>query len=75
MVAQSIFGRAVRGCAGTTAVATPVSTVTEIVLVLPRVTLEGVTLQVEFAGAPAQANVTTPGTFATEPSNNGYTAF
>ena len=55
--------------------ATPVNTVTEIVVVLPSVTVEGVTLQVEFAGIPVHVNVTVPGTFAAELSNSGKTAF
>ena len=36
---------------------TPVRTVTETVVVLPRVTVEGVTVQVELAGAPEQVKV------------------
>ena len=55
--------------------ATPVNTVTETVVVVPSATVEGVILQVEFAGIPAQVNVTEPGTFAAELSNNGKTAF
>jgi len=54
--------------------ATPVNTVTETVVVLPSVTVEGVILQVEFAGIPVHVNVTVPGTFAAELSNSGKTA-
>lgn len=50
---------------------TPVRTVTETVVVLPSITLAGVTLQVEFAGAPAQVKVAVPGMFAAELSSNG----
>jgi hypothetical protein len=55
--------------------ATPVSTVTEIVVVLPSETVEGVTLQVELAGIPVQVKATVPGTFAAELSSRGKTAF
>ena len=55
--------------------ATPVNTVTETVVVVPSATVEGVILQVEFAGIPVQVNVTEPGTFAAELSSNGKTAF
>lgn len=50
---------------------TPVRTVTETVVVLPSVTLAGVTLQVEFAGNPVQVKVAVPETFAAEPSSSG----
>jgi hypothetical protein len=50
---------------------TPVSTVTETVVVVPSATVEGVTLQVEFAGVPAQVKVAVPGMFAAELSSNG----
>jgi hypothetical protein len=45
--------------------------VTEIVVVVPSATLEGVMLQVEFAGAPVQVKVAVPATFAAELSSNG----
>jgi hypothetical protein len=50
---------------------TPVRTVTEIVVVLPSATLAGVTLHVEFAGAPVQVKVAVPGMFAAELSSKG----
>jgi hypothetical protein len=50
---------------------TPVRTVTETVVVLPSATLEGVTLQVELAGAPVQVKVAVPGTLAAELTSNG----
>ena len=50
---------------------TPVRTVTEIVVALPNATLDGVTLQVEFAGAPVQVKLTVPVTLAAELSSNG----
>jgi hypothetical protein len=50
---------------------TPVRTVTEIVVVLPKATLEGVTLHVEFAGNPVQVKIAVPGMFAAELSSNG----
>ena len=37
--------------------------------------MEGVTLQVEFAGAPVHVKVAAPETFVAELSNNGKTAF
>jgi hypothetical protein len=55
--------------------ATPVNKVTETVVVLPSAAVEGVTLQVEFAGIPVHVNVTVPGTFAAELSSSGKTAF
>ena len=54
---------------------TPVNTVTETVVVPPSGMLEGVTLQVELAGIPAQVKVTVPETFDAELSSNGKTAF
>ena len=50
---------------------TPVRTVTEIVVVLPSATVDGVMLQVEFAGAPVQVKTAVPGMFAAELSSNG----
>ena len=55
----------------TAAVVTPVRTVTETVVVFPSATLAGVTLQVEFAGAPVQVKVAVPGIFAAELRSNG----
>jgi len=55
--------------------ATPVNTVTETVVMLPRGMLDGVILQVELTGIPVQANVTTPETFEFELSRRGNTAF
>jgi hypothetical protein len=51
--------------------ATPVRTVTETVVVLPRGTLAGVTLQVEFAGNPVQVKFAVPGMFEAELNSNG----
>ena len=50
---------------------TPVRTVTETVVVLPSATVDGVMLQVEFAGAPVQVKTAVPATFAAERSSNG----
>jgi len=50
---------------------TPVRTVTETVVGLPSATVEGVMLQVEFAGNPVHVNVALPETFAAELSSNG----
>jgi len=50
---------------------TPVSTVTEIVVGLPSATVDGVMLQVEFAGNPVHVKVAVPETFAAELSSNG----
>ena len=54
---------------------TPVRTVTETVVVLPSVTVEGVTVQVALAGTPEQEKFAAPETFAAELSSKGYTAF
>ena len=69
---QTISGRFVHGGREDCAVEeTPVRTVTEIVVVLPSATLDGVMLQVEFAGAPVQVKVAVPGMFAAELSSSG----
>ena len=68
---QTISARFVRGRVDCAVEDTPVRTVTEIVVVLPSATLDGVMLQVEFAGAPVQVKVAVPGMFAAELSNNG----
>lgn len=54
---------------------TPVRIVTETVVVLPSVTLEGVTVQVALAGTPVQEKLAVPETFAAELSSRGKTAF
>jgi hypothetical protein len=48
-----------------------VRTVTETVVAFPNATLAGVTLHVEFAGAPVQVKVAVPEIFAAELSSNG----
>ena|SRR5271170_5759179 len=68
---QAILVRYTRGRADAAALVTPVRTVTETVVMLPSATLAGVTLQVEFAGAPIQVKVAIPGMFAAELSSNG----
>ena len=50
---------------------TPVRTVTETVVALPSDTLEGVIVQVEFAGMPVQVKLTVPETFAAELRSSG----
>ena len=54
---------------------TPVRTVTEIVVVLPRATLAGVMLHVALAGMPPQVKTTVPGMFAADVRSRGKTAF
>src|SRR5579862_7722714 len=71
MPAHNKWNRIARGCRGRAALETPVSTVTETVVAVPRDTLEGVILHVELAGAPEHVNVTVPGTFAAEVSSKG----
>jgi hypothetical protein len=71
VASQTILGRFIGGRKDCAVEETPVRTVTEIVVVLPSVTLEGVILQVEFAGAPVQVRVAVPGMFAAELSSNG----
>lgn len=63
--------RFVRGREESVALATPVRTVTETVVVLPSATLAGVILQVEFAGAPVHVKVAVPAIFAAELSSSG----
>jgi hypothetical protein len=71
VASQNILGRFIDGHEVCAADETPVRTVTEIVVALPNATLDGVTLQVEFAGAPVHVTLTVPVTFAAEPSSNG----
>ena len=52
-------------------VVTPVRRVTEMVVVLPRAMLAGVTLQVALAGAPVQVKVAVPGVVAAEVRRSG----
>jgi hypothetical protein len=52
-------------------VVTPVRTVTETVVALPSDTLEGVIVQVEFAGMPVQVKLAVPETFAAELRSSG----
>jgi hypothetical protein len=52
-------------------VVTPVRTVTETVVVLPSDTLEGVIVQVEFAGMPVQVKLAVPETFAADLRSSG----
>lgn len=56
------------GCSSTPA--RPVATVTEMVVVPPSAGADGLTVQVECAGTPAQVNVALPGSPATELSSN-----
>jgi hypothetical protein len=71
VASQNILDRFIDGREEFAVDETPVRTVTEIVVVLPSATLAGVTLQVEFAGAPVQVKVAVPGILAAELSNNG----
>ena len=68
-------GRFGRGRKAEDVAVTPVRTVTETVVALPSVTLEGVTVQLELAGIPVQEKLAVPETFAPELSSKGYTAF
>lgn len=70
VASQNMLSRFVEGRESAELV-TPVRIVTDTVVVLPRATLAGVTLHVEFAGAPAHVKVAVPGMFAAEPSNSG----
>ena len=71
VASQNIPGRFISGREDCAVEETPVRIVTEIVVVLPSATLEGVMLHVEFAGAPVQLRVAVPGMFAAELSSNG----
>jgi hypothetical protein len=71
VASQTIPGRFVSGREVCAVDETPVRTVTETVVVLPSATVEGVMLQVEFAGAPVHVKVAVPGIFAAELSSNG----
>src|ERR1700720_1169892 len=71
VASQNMPGRFVSGREECAVEETPVRTVTEIVVVLPSATVEGVMLQVELAGAPVQVKVAVPGMFAAELSSNG----
>src|SRR5258705_12328737 len=71
VASQYIPGRFVRGREDCAVEETPVRTVTEIVVAVPSATVDGVTLQVEFAGAPVQVKVALPEMFAAEVSSNG----
>jgi hypothetical protein len=68
---NQITGRLIRERDESAVAVTPVNTVTDTVVSLPRATLAGVTLQVEFVGAPVQVKLAVPPTFAAELSNNG----
>jgi hypothetical protein len=68
---QNMPGRFVSGRKDCAVEETPVRTVTEIVVGLPSATVDGVMLQVEFAGSPVQVKVAVPATFAAERSSNG----
>jgi hypothetical protein len=68
---QNIPDRFISGREDCAEEVTPVRTVTEIVVVLPSATVDGVMLQVEFAGAPVQVKMAVPGMFAAELINNG----
>jgi hypothetical protein len=68
---QNIPRRFVSGREDCVVEETPVRTVSEIVVVLPSATVDGVMLQVEFAGAPVQVKAAVPGMFAAELSSNG----
>jgi hypothetical protein len=71
VASQNIPGGFVSGREDCAVVETPVRTVTEIVVVLPSATVEGVMLQVEFAGAPVHVKTAVPGMFAAELSRSG----
>jgi hypothetical protein len=71
VASQNTLVRFISGREDCTVDETPVRTVTEIVVVVPSVTLEGVMLQVEFVGTPVQVRVAVPGMFAAELSSNG----
>lgn len=71
VASQNIPGRLLNGGETIAEEETPVRTVTETVVVLPRATVAGVTLQVEFAGNPVQVKIAVPGIFAAELSSNG----
>jgi hypothetical protein len=71
VASQNMLGRLLNGDEKRAVDETPVRTVTEIVVVLPRATLAGVTLQVEFAGNPVQVKIAVPAMFAAELSSNG----
>ena len=71
VASQNIFRPFINGNDVCAVEETPVRTVTEIVVELPRGTLDGVTLQVEFAGAPVQVKLAVPVTLAAELSSNG----
>ena len=71
VASQNILGRVIDGREVFAVEETPVRTVTEIVVALPSATLDGVTLHVEFAGAPVQVKLTVPVTLAAELSSNG----
>src|SRR5260370_30663186 len=60
VASQNIPGRFVNGRKDCAVEETPVRTVTETVVVLPSATVEGVMLQVEFAGAPVQVKIAVP---------------
>jgi hypothetical protein len=71
VASQRTSDRFVCGREEDVALVTPVRTVTETVVVLPSATLAGVTLQVEFAGAPVHVKVAVPTIFAAELSSSG----
>ena len=71
VASQNMPDRFVNGREDCAVEETPVRTVTETVVVLPSATLDGVMLQVEFAGAPVQVKVAVPGMFAAELSSKG----
>jgi hypothetical protein len=71
LASQNRFGRFIDGHEVRAVEETPVRTVTETVVAFPSATLDGVTLQVEFAGAPVQVKLTVPVTLAAELSSNG----
>ena len=71
VASQNKLGRFIDGHEVRAVEETPVRTVTETVVAFPSATLEGVTLQVEFAGAPVQVKLTVPVTLAAELSSNG----
>ena len=71
VASQTIPGRFVSGHEVCAVAETPVRTVTETVVAPPSVTVDGVMLQVAFAGAPVQVKVAVPEMFAAELSSSG----
>jgi hypothetical protein len=71
IASQTILVLLVSGLLLEDVVVTPVRTVTETVVAVPSDTLEGVIVQVEFAGMPVQVKLAVPETFAAELRSSG----